>query len=101
LDHVTSSKCALLSSPLRAKSDVDIGIVMRKRLRILGIVLGLRSTCEKADATQGFAAHIFPRIARGLIRPVIDRVYPLEEIRVAHQRLESNATFGKIVLTLS
>jgi NADPH:quinone reductase len=81
-----------------AKSDIDISIVMHKRLRILGTVLRSRSTCEKADATQRFAAHVFPLVARGLIRPVIDRAYPLEEIRAAHERLESNAAFGKIVL---
>jgi NADPH:quinone reductase-like Zn-dependent oxidoreductase len=39
-------------------------------------------------------------VVRGLVRPVIDRTYPIEEIRAAHERLESNATFGKIVLTL-
>jgi NADPH:quinone reductase len=84
-----------------AKSDLDISIVMRKRLRSLGTALRSRSTCEKADATQRFAAHVLPLAARGLIRPVIDRTYALEEIRAAHQRLESNATLGKIVIKFS
>jgi NADPH:quinone reductase len=81
-----------------AKSDLDISIVMRKRLGILGTVLRSRSTCEKADATQRFAAHVLPLVVRGLVRPVIDRAYPLEEIRAAHERLESNESFGKIIL---
>lgn len=83
-----------------AKSDFDISIVMRKRLRILGTVLRARSTCEKADATRRFAAHVLPLVVRRLVRPVLDRTYPLEQIRAAHERLESNASFGKIVLTL-
>jgi NADPH2:quinone reductase len=83
-----------------AKSDLDLSIVMRKRLWIVGTVLRARSICEKAEATRRFASHVLPLVVRGLVRPVIDRTYPIEEIRAAHERLESNATFGKIVLTL-
>jgi NADPH:quinone reductase-like Zn-dependent oxidoreductase len=83
-----------------AKSDLDLSIVMRKRLRIVGTVLRARSICEKAEATRRFASQVLPLVVRGLVRPVIDRTYPIEEIRAAHERLESNATFGKIVLTL-
>jgi putative PIG3 family NAD(P)H quinone oxidoreductase len=83
-----------------AKSDLDISIVMHKRLRILGTVLRARSTCEKAEATRRFASHVLPLVVRGLVRPVIDRTYPIDEIRAAHERLESNESFGKIVLTL-
>jgi len=83
-----------------AKSDLDLSIVMRKRLRIVGTVLRARSICEKAEATRRFASHVLPLVVRSLVRPVIDRTYPIEEIRAAHERLESNATFGKIVLTL-
>jgi NADPH:quinone reductase-like Zn-dependent oxidoreductase len=63
--------------------------------------LRARSTCEKAEATRRFAAHVLPLVVRGLVRPVIDRTYALEEIRAAHQRLESNATLGKIVIKFS
>jgi NADPH:quinone reductase-like Zn-dependent oxidoreductase len=66
----------------------------------VGTVLRARSICEKADATRRLASHVLPLVVRGLVRPVIDRTYPIEEIRAAHERLESNATFGKIVLTL-
>jgi NADPH:quinone reductase-like Zn-dependent oxidoreductase len=42
-----------------------------------------------------------PLLARGAARPVIDRVYPFEQIRAAHARLESDETFGKVVLEFS
>jgi NADPH:quinone reductase len=80
---------------------LDYRQVMGKRLRITGTVLRARSAEEKARATRLFAAHVTPLLARGAIRPVIDRIYDLEDIRVAHERLESNATFGKIVLRVT
>jgi NADPH:quinone reductase len=84
-----------------AKSEIDLGLVMRKRVTIFGTMLRGRSIEEKAEATQLFASSVLPLVSRGAIRPVIDRVYPVEEIREAHERLESNLSFGKIVLTFS
>jgi putative PIG3 family NAD(P)H quinone oxidoreductase len=83
------------------KSEIDIGLVMRKRVTIIGTMLRGRSIEEKAEATRLFASSVLPLVSRGAIRPVIDRVYPVDEIREAHERMESNAGFGKIVLTFS
>ena len=60
-----------------------------------------RSIEEKAEAMRLFASSVPSLVSRGAIRPVIDHVYPVDEIRDAHERMESNATFGKIVLTFS
>ncbi|MCA1555875.1 MAG: zinc-binding dehydrogenase, partial [Acidobacteria bacterium] len=54
-----------------------------------------------ASATRLFAAHVVPLLARSTLRPVIDSVYDLQDIRAAHERLESNETFGKIVLRVT
>ncbi len=51
-------------------------------------------------ATQTFAQQVVPLLVRGLVRPVIDRVYPLEEVRQAHEQLERDETFGKLVLRI-
>ena len=83
-----------------ASAELNLGIVMRKRLRLIGTVLRARSAEEKARATRRFAAHVVPLLASGRVRPVIDRVYPMEEVRAAHERLESNESFGKIVLLI-
>jgi putative PIG3 family NAD(P)H quinone oxidoreductase len=77
------------------------GVVMGKRLRIMGTVLRGRSLEEKASATRRFAAHVVPLLARGIVRPVIDKVYRMDEVREAHERMESNASFGKIVLKIA
>jgi putative PIG3 family NAD(P)H quinone oxidoreductase len=82
-----------------AKSEIDIGLLLRKRLTIIGTMLRGRSIEEKAEATRLFASSVLPLVSRGAIRPVIDRVYPVDEIREAHERMESNLSFGKIGLT--
>ena len=84
-----------------AKSEIDLGLLMRKRATIIGTMLRRRSIEEKAEATRRFASSVLPLVSRGAIRPIIDRVYPANEIRDAHTRMESNNSFGKIVLTLA
>jgi putative PIG3 family NAD(P)H quinone oxidoreductase len=84
-----------------AKSEIDLGLLLRKRAIIIGTMLRGRSIEEKAEATRLFASSVLPLVSRGAIRPVIDRVYPVHEIRDAHERMESNESFGKIVLTFA
>ena len=79
---------------------LDLGLVMRKRLKLFGTMLRGRPLEEKMAATQAFAEQVVPLLIRGLVRPVIDRVYPMEEVRQAHEHFERDASFGKIVLKL-
>jgi NADPH2:quinone reductase len=81
-----------------AKAELNFGLLMSKRARIIGTVLRARPTAEKAEATLKFAAEVVPLLAAGRIKPNIDRVFKIEEIRKAHEYLESNASFGKVVL---
>jgi putative PIG3 family NAD(P)H quinone oxidoreductase len=80
--------------------ELDARYVMSKRLQIRGTVLRARSMEEKIAATRLFAAEVVPLLARGLLRPNVDSVFPLAEIGKAHQRLESNETFGKVVVVM-
>ena len=91
----------LVGTTAGSSAQLDFGIVMGKRLRITGTVLRARSAEEKARATRRFAAHVLPLLARSLVRPVVDKVYTMDEVREAHERLESNASFGKVVLMIS
>ncbi len=83
-----------------AKAEIDYAVVMRKRLRVMGTSLRTRSIEEKATATRLFAQHVVPLLVSGNVRPVIDSVFPMEQVRAAHERIESNESFGKVVLTL-
>lgn len=83
-----------------AEATLNIGMVMSKRLKLRGTVLRARSAEEKARATSLFARHVVPLLAEGSVRAVVDSVYRMEEVRDAHLRLESNQSFGKIVLEI-
>jgi NADPH2:quinone reductase len=77
---------------------LNLGTVLSRRLSVRGTVLRSRPAPEKAAATDAFARDVLPLLERGECRPVVHRVMPLEHIREAHALLESNETFGKIVL---
>jgi putative PIG3 family NAD(P)H quinone oxidoreductase len=81
-----------------AKAELNYGLVMSKRLKIIGTVLRSRPTAEKAEATRKFAEEVVPLLASGKIKPNIDKIFKIEQIRQAHEYLESNASFGKVVL---
>jgi putative PIG3 family NAD(P)H quinone oxidoreductase len=82
------------------QATLDLGIMLTKRLTLRGTVLRARSDEEKAVATKALAENVVPLLANRAIRPVVDQVYRLEEVRKAHRRMESNENFGKIVLLL-
>jgi NADPH:quinone reductase len=71
---------------------------MGKRLQIRGTVLRARSLEEKIQVTQAFASEVVPLLAAGILRPNIDSKFKMTDVGKAHQRLESNETFGKVVL---
>jgi len=81
-----------------ATSEFDLRIALQKRARIIGTVLRSRSFEEKAAATKCFAEHSMGLFDSGEIRPVVDKVFPAEFVRQAHEYLESNQSFGKVVL---
>lgn len=91
----------LIGGVAGGKADVDLYQILRKRLHIIGTVLRARSLEEKISVSNAFAEEVVPLLANETIRPVIDTVFPLEQIQDAHRRLESNDTFGKVVLTIS
>ena len=91
----------LIGGVAGGRADVDLYQILRKRLHIIGTVMRARSLKEKIATTNAFGEEVVPLLAQGSIQPVIDSVFPLEKVRDAHRRLESNETFGKVVLTVS
>jgi putative PIG3 family NAD(P)H quinone oxidoreductase len=80
------------------RNEVDLGGILRKRLRIFGTVLRARPLEEKIAAMRTFEAQVVPLLQRGLIEPVVDTVMDLDAAAAAHERMASNVGFGKIVL---
>ena len=82
------------------KSEIDIEALHAKRLTLFGVSNKLRSAEQRAESARGFVADILPAIADGRIRPVIDRVYPFDELPAAKAYMEPNVHLGKIVVRM-
>jgi putative PIG3 family NAD(P)H quinone oxidoreductase len=78
-----------------------LGALLPKRATIVGTVLRARPLEEKIALTRRFEREVLPWLADGACRPVIDSRYALADVAAAHERMESNANVGKLVLTLS
>ena len=81
-----------------ATAQVALGTMMVKRLRIIGSTLRARSIAAKATVMDALHERVWPLLDDGTIRPVIERVYPVEEAGSAHDLIAGNQTFGKVVL---
>lgn len=83
-----------------ARAEVDLALVLHRRLSIVGSVLRSRSREEKAEVVAAFGAFALPRLAAGRLRPVVDRVLPFDRIADAYAALERGGVFGKVVVEL-
>lgn len=81
-------------------ASIDLTTLLRKRIRVVGTTLRARPLEEKILVTQAFADRVVPWLERGLVRPIVDRVFALDDVRAAQTRLESNHGFGKVILRL-
>jgi NADPH2:quinone reductase len=77
-----------------------LGLVMTKRLRIMGTVMRSRTHEEKEAVTRAFEENVLPLLETGVLKPVVDSIYPLTDVRDATARMERNENVGKIVLAL-
>ncbi len=81
--------------------EADLGVVQRKRLRVIGSVLRPLPLEEKIALNDRFKEFALARFADGRLAPVIDSVFDWAEAPAAHRHMEANANFGKIVLRVS
>ena len=82
------------------KGEIDIQALHAKRLVLFGVSNKLRSAEQRAASVPRFVADLLPAIAAGRIRPVIDKVYPFDQLAAAKAYMESNRHLGKIVLAM-
>jgi NADPH:quinone reductase-like Zn-dependent oxidoreductase len=79
-------------------TELDLAALMHRRAEIRGTVLRARPLEEKILAGRALERHLVPLFESGALRPVVDRVMPLAEAADAHRAMQSDETFGKIVL---
>ncbi len=86
------------------KSEIELDQLLHKRLEIIGSVMRSRGTDERAALVRELGERLVPlfepRGGQPVLRPVLDRTYPMEQIAEAHDAMERNENFGKLVLTM-
>lgn len=91
-------RLVFISTLSGGQTHFNIGDLMRRRLRLIGSVLRPRSVAEKVEIKERFMAQFWPSLLDGTIQPVIDSVYPIEQVEAAHRRMAENKNIGKIIL---
>ena len=81
-----------------ARTEVNLGLVVAKRLHLIGSTLRARSADEKEGIVSRFGERFGAELANGRVRPIVDRVLPLERAQEAHDVVERSEHFGKVVL---
>jgi len=81
-----------------AVNPFNMGVLLRKRLTVVGTTLRGRPLEEKIALAREFSDRMIQLFESGRLKAVIDRVFPFKEIRAANELMASNETFGKIVL---
>ena len=94
-------RMAVVGLTAGSAAEIDLGVLLRRRLTVIGTSLRLRSQEEKIAAARAFDEGAGELLASGRVRPIVDRAYPLEEAVEAHRRMEANANFGKLVLDIA
>jgi putative PIG3 family NAD(P)H quinone oxidoreductase len=83
-----------------AKAQVNLAAIMQRRLVLTGSLLRPRSVDEKGAIARELEEKVWPLLASGRVRPIVDRVVPLDQAPDAHRRLEAGEVIGKIVLAV-
>ncbi|MCY3884495.1 MAG: zinc-binding dehydrogenase, partial [Gammaproteobacteria bacterium] len=84
-----------------SEATVPLGRLMVKRQRVIGSTLRARSIAAKARVMDALQASVWPLIESGEIVPIVDQVFPIEQVEDAHILIASNSTFGKVVLEIT
>jgi putative PIG3 family NAD(P)H quinone oxidoreductase len=84
-----------------AQAEIPLGLLLARRLSLIGSTLRARPVAEKAAIVAGFVRRFGADLEAGRIRPVVDRVLPLAEAAAAHRAMKASEHFGKIVLRVA
>ena len=97
----TNGRLVVIGMQGGVKGELNLGALMAKRASVHATSLRARPTEEKAAIVGAVLAAVWPAVEAGEVRPVVDRVLPLDQVAEAHRVLESSAHVGKVVLQVS
>jgi len=97
-------RLVLLGFLAGSRTTTDLSPILRKRLEVIGTVMRTRALEERIPLVREFDERMLPLFDQRIehaypLRPVLERAYPIAELAAAHRALESNETFGKVVVT--
>ncbi|MAI77695.1 MAG: NADPH:quinone oxidoreductase [Deltaproteobacteria bacterium] len=81
-----------------AKAEISLGQLLMRRLQVIGSTLRTRTPAEKSALVRGFEQKFGSALQTGAIRPIVDRILPLEEAEEAHRVMQASEHFGKLLL---
>ena len=96
----TAGRLVLVGLMGGAKVEADLGLIMRKRLQVIGSVMRSQPLVNKIAITERFRSRWLPELESGRLQPLIDTSFPLAEAAAAHQYMEDNRNIGKIMLVM-
>jgi putative PIG3 family NAD(P)H quinone oxidoreductase len=83
-----------------ARVDIDLTLLMTKRLTMVGSTMRVRPVPMKAQVAAALEQKVFPLIAAGKAKPLIDSTFPFERVADAHRKMDASSHVGKIVLVM-
>ena len=96
----TAGRLVLVGLMGGAKVEADLGLIMRKRLQVIGSVMRSQPLENKIAITERFRSRWLPELKNGRLQPLIDNSFPLADAAEAHQYMEENRNVGKIMLVM-
>jgi NADPH:quinone reductase len=91
-------RLVLLGFLAGARAEADLGPLLRGRLEVIGTVMRTRKREERVSLAREFGERMLPLFERGELVPVVDRTFSFSDVAEAHRAMESNTTFGKVVM---
>lgn len=96
----TEGRLAMIATQGGMKGEIDVLRIMQQRLVVTGSTLRTRDSVFKAMIKAKLLEHVWPLIASGRIKPIVDKVFALEQASQAHAYMESSEHKGKIILSI-
>lgn len=94
----TGGRLAIIGMQGGTRGELDIGQLMGRRASVIATTLRARPVSEKAAICAEVVAHVWPLVARGAVRPVVDRAVPMAQAEAAHRVLQDSSHVGKVLL---
>jgi putative PIG3 family NAD(P)H quinone oxidoreductase len=92
------ARIVLIGTIAGGRATLPLTSILAKRLAVIGTVLRGRDVAEKAAATEAFVRDVMPLIAQHRVEPIVEATIPLADAEAAYALLDSDATFGKVIL---